>query len=141
MTDQHTEASPFGSDLDNRRTRARVLQRAVPPPEDDQLTWRYAAHMVASDSLDLCDALKAAEAERDALVARLDAEGWNDPPPTAVQIKALLRERDALRDALVDMVDWAERYRGGDEKLHPEEFYIRRDQARAALAGTQEDRT
>lgn len=33
-----------------------------------------------------------------------------------------------------DLVDWMERYRGGDEKLHPEEFYIRRDSARAALA-------
>lgn len=52
---------------------------------------------------DLAAALSSATAARDEAVARLDSEGWNDPPPSAVQIKQVLRERDeaiAERDAL-----------------------------------------
>lgn len=75
MTNQRTEASPLGFDIDNRRTRARVLQRAVPPPEDDQLTWRYAAHMVASDSLALADALDALRTAARAVIAEWDERG------------------------------------------------------------------
>jgi hypothetical protein len=31
---------------------------------------------------------------------KLTADGWNDPPPTAVQMKTLLRENEELRDRL-----------------------------------------
>ena len=55
MTDNtSTQADEIG-DPAAARLRATVVQRTVPPPEDDELTWRYAVQMVAADSLWLAD--------------------------------------------------------------------------------------
>lgn len=43
-------------------------------------------------------------------------------------------EAVSLREALRDVLDVAERIRGGDSSLDPEEWYARRDYARAVLA-------
>jgi hypothetical protein len=77
------------------------------------------------------------------------------PPPTLDEVRrsllclrkveaaldALVAERDALREwvvqareALADLLDAAERIRGGDTSFNPEEWYLRRDYARITLA-------
>jgi hypothetical protein len=52
-------------------------------------------------------------------------------------VPALVTELRAAREVVAcvpELIDWMERYRGVDNSLHPEEFYIRRDSARVALA-------
>lgn len=46
---------------------------------------------------------------------------------------ALLAERDRLRAALEELLDVAERIRGGDPNLDPEQWYATRDFARIVL--------
>lgn len=62
----------------------------------------------------------------------------------AARLEAAERDLERFAGSLDDMVDWAERTRGGDKNLDPEEFHIRRDYARillnkrAALAAAQQ---
>lgn len=44
-------------------------------------------------------------------------------------------ERDRLRAALEELLDVAERIRGGDTKLDPERWFAARDYARVVLGG------
>jgi len=57
---------------------------------------------------------------------------WADIAPWISPGRIAALERVA--DSVPDLIDWMERYRGGDRTLHAEEFYIRRDEARIALA-------
>jgi hypothetical protein len=50
----------------------------------------------------------------------------------------LLAEREALRAGLEELLDVAERIRGGDTNLDPERWYAARDFARHVLINTSE---
>ena len=90
------------------RLRARVVQRTVPPPEDDELTWRYAVQMVAADSLWLADEVErlreqvAINEERYAAWRRR----WEDMSGIAVENKA---EIERLRDGIRQVDEWERR--------------------------------
>jgi hypothetical protein len=50
------------------------------------------------------------------------------------EIAQLRAENERLRDALEELLDVAERIRGGDMNLDPERWYLARDGARKLVA-------
>ena len=81
------------------------------------------------------------ETVREALSELSPENPWtfDDALSALARIEALLAETEAravrAEAALRDVLDVAERIRGGDPSLDPEEWYARRDFARAVLAG------
>jgi hypothetical protein len=53
----------------------------------------------------------------------------------------VLAENERLRAGLEELLDVAERIRGGDTKLDPERWYAARDYARVVLKDTTRQRT
>jgi len=83
--------------------------------------------------------LDAIEARAEYKLAHFEGQGISlrDITWTLQDVLNLLAELRAAREVVAcvpELIDWMERYRGVDNSLHPEEFYIRRDSARVALA-------
>jgi hypothetical protein len=59
-----------------------------------------------------------------------------DALPLLMEANEALVGRDTLRHALLSLLEWAKRYRGGDPSLNPEEFYIVTEYAQVVLDRT-----
>lgn len=92
----------------------------VHTPRGNASLWAMAACVLVRDMVRALTETERVVAAAESTIAHL-RNGWN-------------RDKDRLTaatEALDDLLDWAERAHGGDEKLGPEDFYIARDQARA----------